>query len=86
MPPTKPNDTPFRRKDCRESIFAFGSPLSSAEARAEGIKSGSVWVCASADQRHGLHGLIGALVICIKPTASLPVLPIPILNYEINYK
>ena len=25
--PTWPNDTPFRRKDCRESIFASGSLL-----------------------------------------------------------
>ena len=24
MLPTWPNDTPFRKKDCRESIFAFG--------------------------------------------------------------
>ena len=27
----------------------------------------------------------GALVLCIKPTSSRPVLQIPILNYEINY-
>ena len=27
----------------------------------------------------------GALVLCIKLTSSLPVLQIPILNYEINY-
>ena len=27
MPPTWLNDTPFRRKDCRESIYAFGSRL-----------------------------------------------------------
>ena len=25
LSPTYPNDTPFRRKDCRESIHAFGS-------------------------------------------------------------
>jgi len=29
--------------------------------------------------------LIGALVFCIKPTSSLPVLQIPILHYEIRY-
>ena len=27
----------------------------------------------------------GALVLCIKPTSSLPVLQIPILHYEISY-
>ena len=28
----------------------------------------------------------GALVLCIKPTSSLPVLQIPISNYEISYE
>jgi len=28
----------------------------------------------------------GALVLCIEPTSSLPVLQIPILNYEISYE
>jgi len=27
----------------------------------------------------------GALVLCIKPTSSLPVLQIPFLHYEISY-
>ena len=27
MLPTLPNDAPFRRKDCRKSIYAFGSRL-----------------------------------------------------------
>ena len=27
----------------------------------------------------------GALVLCIKPTSSLPVIQIPILQYEIRY-
>jgi len=38
MLPTWPNDTPFRGKDCRESIFASGPRLAlHAEARVEGI-------------------------------------------------
>jgi len=45
MLPTWPNDTPFRIKDCRESIFASGSRLAlHAEARVEGIVGGSVGV------------------------------------------
>ena len=45
MLPTWLNDTPFRRKDCRESIFASGSRLAlHAEARVEGIVGGSVGV------------------------------------------
>ena len=32
-----------------------------------------------------VEGVFGALVLCIKPTSSLPVLQIPILHYEINY-
>ena len=30
-------------------------------------------------------GVFGALVLCIKPESSLPVLQIPILHSEINY-
>jgi len=38
MLPTWPNDTPFRGKDCRESILASGSRVAlHAEARVEGI-------------------------------------------------
>ena len=40
-----PTTRPSRRKDCRESIYAFGSHLaSSAEARVEEIVGGSVGV------------------------------------------
>ena len=43
--PTRPSDTPFRGKDCRESSFASGSRLAlHAEARVEEIKGGSVGV------------------------------------------
>ena len=44
MLPTWPNDTPFRRKGCSESILLSDRvKLSSAEARVKGIVGGSVW-------------------------------------------
>ena len=47
MLPTWPNDTPFRRKDCRESFFASGTRLAlHVEARVEGMVGGSVGVFA----------------------------------------
>ena len=71
---------------CRDQVQGSGSGF-----RMQSAGSGLVWghACGVIDGRIVLHYpdhlLRGALVLCIKPTSSLPVLQISILNYEMNY-
>ena len=44
-----------------------------------------VFGCVSEPEWERVLWCFGALVLCIKPTSSLPVPQIPILSYETNY-
>ena len=50
--------------------------------RAPNISGHRKIFCRKAMRPLGSHG---ALVLCMKPTSSLPALQIPVLNYEISY-
>jgi hypothetical protein len=45
LSPTSPNDTPFRRKDCRESIYDFGSRFALQCRGSCTIRGDTGWFC-----------------------------------------